>query len=85
MAREDLDLVSERVCSPVLPLCPCCLAPSLPRPHLPVTPPPPPPSSPPSFVFAQKNHLTGLQRRLLKISFWSQDQLQAVRGWWWGW
>jgi hypothetical protein len=26
----------------------------------------------------QKNHLSGLQRKLLKLTFWNQEQLQQV-------
>ncbi len=29
-------------------------------------------------VCLQKNHLSGLQRKLLKLSFWNQEQLQQV-------
>jgi hypothetical protein len=36
------------------------------------------PPAPPPVPAPQKNHLSGLQRRLLKISFWNQDQLQQV-------
>ena len=32
----------------------------------------------------QKNHLSGIQRKLLKISFWNQEQLQQVREGWAG-
>ena len=38
------------------------------------------PSCPPTpSCLPQKNHLSGIQRKLLKVSFWNQDQLMQVR------
>lgn len=32
------------------------------------------------FALLQKNHLSGLQRKLLKLSFWNQEGLLQVGG-----
>ncbi len=33
----------------------------------------------PSALLVQKNHLSGLQRRLLKVAFWNTQHLQEVK------
>ena len=44
-------------------------------PPLPPTPTEEPPPPPP----LQKNHLSGLQRKLLKVSFWNSQQLSEAK------
>jgi hypothetical protein len=34
--------------------------------------------APDAALILQKNHLSGLQRKMLKLSFWNQEQLQQA-------
>lgn len=38
-----------------------------------------PPCPAAALARPQKNHLSGLQRKLLKLTFWNQDQLMQAR------
>ena len=40
---------------------------------------PPAPALPCLPACPQKNHLSGIQRKLLKLSFWNQENLMQVR------